>query len=360
MEPIGTGSVLKLKERIKPAARRITAWACYYSRPFLTRLKGKVLILAYHRVLPEEALQAGPPVQPGMYVCANTFGLQMRFLREHFEVLSFAELLARLGDKDWAEDKRYCVVTFDDGWRDNFLFAFPLLRQYRIPATIFVPTALIGSAQWFWPDKVGYLLRRCFLKSTSSERANSLSFLKDRYPWLVPQGGEDNYGDFDAVIERAKSRRADEIESLLDDASRVLGIEYPNERLLVQWNEVEEMSKHGISFGSHSCTHRIFTTLSIEEVQKEVSDSMYALRSKPINYVPVLAYPNGNYNEEIIAEVSAAGYQAAVSTQFGFEGPSSTDLFKLKRIGVHQDISATLPLFSFHVAGRNKFMASIL
>ena len=128
----------------------------------------------------------------------------------------------------------------------------------------------------------------------------------------------------------------------------------------MHWGEVEEMSNHRISFGSHSCTHKIFTTLSTQEVQKEVSDSMCTLRGKPINYVLVLAYPNGNYNEEIIAAVKAAGYQAAVSTQFGFEGPSSTDLFRLKRVGMHHDISASLPLFSFHIAGGNQFLASVL
>jgi peptidoglycan/xylan/chitin deacetylase (PgdA/CDA1 family) len=354
MESFPTGSFLMLNERIKPAARQVVAWAYHSSGHFLSRLKGKVLILAYHRILPEKILRQDAVVQSGMYVGADAFAIQMAFLKEHFEILSFGELLDRWRDKDWNVEKRYCIVTFDDGWRDNFLFAFPLLRRYRIPATIFVPTALIGSAQWFWPDRLGYLLRR-LLRSPESESANARGFLRDRAPWLTPNG----YGDIDACIESAKGRPAEEMERLLDEASRVLGLKYPTERMLVHWDEIEEMSKDGISFGSHSSTHRIFTTLSAREVQREVSDSISALRARPVNHVPVLAYPNGNYNDDIIALVNASGYQAAVTTRFGFEGPRSTNLFALKRIGMHHDMSATLPLFSFHIAGGNQFLANL-
>jgi peptidoglycan/xylan/chitin deacetylase (PgdA/CDA1 family) len=348
-----------LKEIMKSTARHILARAYHTSGHYLTRLKGKVLILTYHRILPEDVLNQDPVVQEGMYVRSDVFESQVLFLKKHFSVLSFAELLNYWSGTALDAEKCYCVITFDDGWLDNYLYAFPILRRHQIPATIFLPTALIGTDQWFWPDKLTYFLKRCFSRSVAGERKESLRVLKNRYPWLTPLNGGQGEPDIDAIIEACKSQSPENIESLLGEGSRILGIDFPTERILMHWGEVEDMSNHGISFGSHSSTHKIFTTISIQEVQKEVTASLYALRNKNINVVPVLAYPNGNYNREIIRQVKAAGYEAAVSTRFGYEGCSSTDLFELKRVAVHHDISATLPLFSFHIAGGNQFLANL-
>lgn len=149
-----------------------------------------------------------------------------------------------------------------------------------------------------WSDWLSYLLYSCFTSSVVNEREKSLRFLKDRYLWLSLQLERDSQLDIDGIIEVCKSRTSEEVESLLDEASHALGLTYSAEWVLVHWGEVEEMSKHRISFGSHSCTHKIFTTLSIPEVQKEVADSLSLLQSKQINLAPVLAYPNGNYNSK--------------------------------------------------------------
>ena len=75
-----------MKSQLKSKLREIVSWGYYFSRHFLSRLKGKVLILTYHRVLSEKELNEGF-VQPGMYVRDDAFEIQMEFLREHFEVV---------------------------------------------------------------------------------------------------------------------------------------------------------------------------------------------------------------------------------------------------------------------------------
>lgn len=347
------------KDTLKSATRQVLAGGYYASRHYLNLLKGKVIILMYHRVLPREAFPREQVIQPGMYVYSDAFMMQMRFLKKYFHLLSFTELLALWKEKDWDSDKRYCVVTFDDGWLDNYLYAFPILQQYKIPATVFLPTALIGTHQWFWPDKLAYLLKY-YLTNITGEKENQLRCVRNQYSWLSGLREGKGKTDIDTVIEMWKDRTQGEIDSLLEGMSQALGVELPSERVLVDWKEVEEMSKHRISFGSHSCTHKIFTTLSLPEVRKEVTDSLDVLRDKSINFIPVLAYPNGNYSREVIDQVKTAGYQAAVSTRFGYEEHAPANLFSIKRIGIHQDISATLPLFSFHIAGGNHFLANLL
>lgn len=348
------------KAKVKATARELLAGAYHASRNYLSRLKGRVVILAYHRILPEEILQQNPIVQAGMYVRSDVFESQMVFLKEHFLVLSFAELLDHWREGTLDTEKRYCVITFDDGWLDNYLYAFPILRRCEIPATIFLPTAFIGTDEWFWPDKLMYLLKRCFSQCLAGETEKSFRLLKDRYPFLSPLNGAKDKPDIETIIEARKSQPLESIENLLVEASQILRIDVPRERVLMHWGEVDEMSKHRTLFGSHSCTHKIFTTLSLAEVQKEVTDSLNTLRERRINFIPVLAYPNGNYSREIIDRVKAAGYQAAVGTRFGFEERAPVDFFALKRVGIHQDISDTLPLFSFHIAGGNQLLANLL
>src|SRR2546428_13508844 len=124
---------------IKASVRRGLANAYYRTRQFRRRLRGKVVILSYHRVLSREQ-PARYYVQPGMYVRVEVFEAQMRFVKEHFEVLSLLRLLELWATGGLDEGTRYCVVTFDDGWRDNYVQAYPVLQRLGIPATTFLAT----------------------------------------------------------------------------------------------------------------------------------------------------------------------------------------------------------------------------
>ena len=96
-----------------------------------------------------------------MYVTPETFERHLQFLTAHFTILTFRRAAGEDGTAgDWDNAARYCVLTFDDGWLDNYQYAYPLLRAYSAPATIFLPTGLIGSSDWLWPDRLGELLRR--------------------------------------------------------------------------------------------------------------------------------------------------------------------------------------------------------
>ncbi|HEC99967.1 MAG TPA: hypothetical protein ENN18_06270, partial [Proteobacteria bacterium] len=120
---------------VKSLLRSGISLALYATGLPLVLTRGKVAILMYHRVLePEET--AG--VQPGMYVTTATFRKHMKFLAAHFKVISSQELLERLKNKSFKDAARYCVITFDDGWRDNYSNAYPVLREYGFPATIFL------------------------------------------------------------------------------------------------------------------------------------------------------------------------------------------------------------------------------
>jgi peptidoglycan/xylan/chitin deacetylase (PgdA/CDA1 family) len=328
-------------QQARSAGRHVLAHLRNQAPRVLTRLQGRVLILGYHRVLPDHERQRRF-VQPGMYVQPHVFEAHLRFLREYFRVLSFPEYLDLRRARAWEPRERYCLITLDDGWLDNYVYALPILRRYRAPATIFLATALIGRDTWLWPDTLGWLL-------TQAPQA-CLRPLESRYPWIARLGHSARPGQVDAAIEACKEMPEREIAGLVREVAHRSGLEPPNERLFLDWREVEEMSGAGIAFGSHSATHRILTRLSGAELRAEVGGSLETLRRNAANGVPVFCYPNGDHDEAVVDEVRAAGYQAAVSTRAGIERWDGADMFRLKRVGVHEDVSASLPLLAFHLS----------
>src|SRR5205807_5460792 len=121
---------------------------------------------------------------------------------------------------------------FDDGWLDNYLYAYPLLRKYRAPATIFLPTDLIGTPKWPWADRLAYLLHRQHARDV------------DVRPETV-----------DGFVERAKTLSEEDRNDLLDSLGQSSDVQVPGERRFIDWNEAREMSNNGVAFGSHTCTH---------------------------------------------------------------------------------------------------------
>jgi hypothetical protein len=282
----------------KSLARRWAAELYARSPGFLRRLRGKVTILMYHRVVTEVELSS-QFIQPGMYVTGDTFDRQVRFLREHFDVVSMPELLSMWREKTWDENRRYCVITFDDGWLDNYVHAFPVLRRYDVPATIFLPTGVIGTTMWFWPEQLGWLSQR-FALLPSKQRAKMLASLKGGGSWLNGIACAMETGQSDDLIERCKAASRERIGELVSRLAGEMEARLPDQRLVMNWGEIEEMSAAKVSFGSHSVTHKILTTVSDAELHEEVYGSLEALRKRNLNVVPVFCYPNGNYSPTVI------------------------------------------------------------
>jgi peptidoglycan/xylan/chitin deacetylase (PgdA/CDA1 family) len=318
---------------LKAGVRRGLAEVYYRSGLFKRRLRGKVVILTYHRVLSHREL-VRDYVQPGMYVRADVFAFQMQFLREHFEVLSFPRLLELWTSGGLAAGRRYCVVTFDDGWRDNYVHAYPVLKRLGIPATIFLPTRFVGTDEWFWPEKLAYLMEQRW-QGRASPNADRRAL----------------EAEIEAEIGRWKLMRRAEIDRALEKLVRESGASTPRERLVMSWDEVVEMARNGISFGSHSSTHAILTLASAADVDQELRSSLRELEERQVNCVPVFCYPNGDYSAQIAAQVRAAGYRGAVCSEPGWETRMPRNVFALRRVAIHNDVSQTVPLFALRLSG---------
>jgi len=308
----------------------------------------KSVILMYHRVLPGGIVPSS--IQPGMYVLSDTFERHISFLKDKFSLVSLEQLHTSPNEERGGLRPR-CALTFDDGWKDFYDQAFPILKLHQVPATVFLPTDFIGTGKWFWTDRLAtQLMREDDIQAALNSGINIDSPLADNILHLP--------GPIDTRIEAAisllKPRRQDEIEDILRQITFVLnGIPEPSQRAFLSWSEVREMSASGlVSFGSHTTSHRILTTLEEEEIQNELSESKAKLLEEKVvmsEFVP-FSYPNGNYNDQITRMVQNAGYSLALSTDFGWVGKDD-DVFTLKRIPIHNDITSTEALFSCRMIG---------
>ncbi len=344
--------------RLKAATWR--ALGELYSVSGLSRFRhqGRVIVLTYHRVVPQKVVKR-EHIQPGMYVLEESFAAHIAYLREHFTILSLDELLDLWRTNQVKSDRSYCVITFDDGWRDNYQFAFPILRRYAVPATIFLATDFIGTTRWFWPDRMMLVLERARAQTSAPAIRDEVSaMLADTVG--VRQSADDGSFlslksgrpiDSGTIIELCKEVKVDEIEALIDRLGCVLGMDLPSERVLLDWTEVCEMASQGVSFGSHSCSHRILTNIPLLEVSRELIESRNAMLQHGVTPSSAFCYPNGNFNPGIQKLVRESGYRAAVGCEIGLEGERPGDPYALKRVSLHEDSSSSDPLLALALSG---------
>lgn len=315
--------------------------------------KGRVVVLMYHRIIPQEKI-GKILIQPGMVVSKEAFEKQVQYLKKHYTIISFGDFL-NSAPSNLDSSKQYCIITFDDGWRDNYDYAFPILKKYGVPATIFPVAGCVNTNKLFWPERLGNALNIIF-NDTSNNEAESV----DLFDGLVEENllkiftsltsFKEKSEIFDKIVERLKSVSAEDIVLHLEKIEARFNITN-HERVLLSWEEITEMSNEGISFGSHGNSHRLLDTLDNEEMQFEIADSAKVLSQSIKNYIPVFCYPNGNFNKTVIEAVQNNNYRAAVTTQYGIVPFDHSNPYMLNRIAVHNDISWNKSLFNLHLSG---------
>jgi peptidoglycan/xylan/chitin deacetylase (PgdA/CDA1 family) len=288
--------------------------------PYLRRHRPRnAQILIYHRVNDERDPYFGatPTV---------VFERQMAYVASRFRILSLSDLVAHLSAKTLPDNA--IAVTLDDGYRDNYLNAFPVLQRYSIPATIFLSTAAIDSKQPLWHDHVFSAFRE------TSERA------------LQSFGPEQICGPLTTVTDRLETQRR-VLASLrsMKDAERAVAVARLREALkvgaprespglMLSWDEVQAMSRAGIQFGSHTVTHPILSQVDLAEAEREVTASKARIEQQLGVCVSGFAYPNGSRADFLPVTktlLREAGYAFAVTTISG-SNETDQDLYELRRV----------------------------
>jgi peptidoglycan/xylan/chitin deacetylase (PgdA/CDA1 family) len=291
-----------------------------------------VRILAYHRVLDVEK-RAFPFDHDLISASSALFRDQLRFVRDHFNVISFEDL-ARAEDEGRPWPERGVIITFDDGYRDNFSHAYPILRELNLPATIFVATGHIGqsSPSLFWWDLVNY----CMTRTTQT----SVTFSEITSAPISLRTGRKKKIAVHNILTWLKSVPEESKRSFLARYSEKLGVSIPSDvadGMHLSWDEVREMAANGISFGSHTVTHPILARVTPEQLTDEVVQSKEALERELNKPAMAFSYPVGdshNFNQRVEKCVADAGFRYAVSYEEGIADAHISDRYALPRLHV--------------------------
>ncbi|MEI8351209.1 MAG: polysaccharide deacetylase family protein [bacterium] len=315
----------------------------------------QTVMLTYHRVVERDRLHEVCSL-PQIVTPLDEFEAQLEFLASHYHVLSMDEF-AMAWQARRAMPLRTAVITFDDGWEDNYSVAFPVLKRRAIPATIFLSTGYIGTTQAFWQEQVLHLLQVCRLRVQSGEIKTSV--LQEFPPSFKSAVlGNDPEGTAWRLIEDLKGADDNIRSKLLDALAGILDHpSFPNRANgFMTWDQVREMQAAGIGFGSHACTHRLLPGLSSREVSREVRESKKQMDDLLGVPTTTFAYPNGNYDAAVMAELKDAGYRLAATTRRGLN-TVWTNPYELRRMNVNGRLFAdsagrfSEDLFAFRLAG---------
>lgn len=312
--------------RLSETALSAWCWRLGLTRKLQRRNVARITI--YHNVTDEP--------DPLFGLSAAAFARQMAFLARHYRVLALEEVAEMAaGRRPWIE--RAVALTFDDGYEDNYLVAFPILKEHGLPATIFVTTDYMGAGEPIWlnrlflaalnapvgtyplPGPLAADLGVLFLGSRAQRQAAAALLIERLY----------------GVLPAARKALADEIAGTLE-ASSPQSAATPSIARFLSWEQLREMADSGlITVGSHGCSHSIMSRLEDDELQQELAVSKAVIERELGRPVRLFAYPNGtpgDWDDRAIALLHETGYRTAVTNCPGLVRAGANP-FELPRVG---------------------------
>jgi len=288
-------------------------------------------VLSYHRVADEQ------PGYRDVAVAPDTFRAHIAYLvRRDYSFLSLAEYHEYLrGERRLDSD---CVlITFDDGYRDNYAAAFPVLRDAGIPAAVFLCTGALEEGPPLWWDRVAGAVRS--LRAAGVRSAPAGTGLPPHVAAALLPGltaGDRRaslaIGDLVDLLKTAEPEERDRVLTALEHLAPLAHAG----GLMMTWDMAREMHAGGIAFGAHSVSHPAFSRLSTQEALGEIVGSKAAIERELGEDVTAFAYPYGK--EDFLGTLTAeslreAGVQWAYTTENGLNDPGAPPL-ELRRNGM--------------------------
>jgi peptidoglycan/xylan/chitin deacetylase (PgdA/CDA1 family) len=274
--------------------------------------RDKLTIATFHRVLPERELLEYP--MPGISVTPEELDWLLALFTKHYTAGTLSEMATRyaLGDRP---EKPLLAITFDDGQRDNFRHARPVLEAYGVHASFFVVADATERNETLWHDRVAYAV-------VAAQRENSAGATYFLSQLQVDLQSPDLVH---ACVARMKLMTPEQRDAALQELEALAGgSQRPAWDGMMSWEELKQMHADGHEIGSHSQTHAILPLVSDEQLEVEVAGSRAHLKSRLGFEVDSFCYPNGDCDERVATAVQRAGYRHAVTTRYGINNATSS------------------------------------
>ncbi len=285
-----------------------------------------LVTLNYHRI----GRAQDSSLDPNLFsATAEQFEVQLRYLKSNCDVIRLGDIadVLRQGSR-----RRAVLITFDDGYLDNYEAAFPVLKQMQLPAVIFLATGFLDHRTVAWWDEIVWLVNH-----------TNVSAIECPAEWKIANLDLSALGRekvINCLLQYTKTLTLQERSRFLD----VLGTRLRTGRApandstapWMTWDMVREMSAAGIEFGGHTVNHPILSMCKLEEQRDEIEQSKIRIEAELGETISAFSYPDGqpcSFQADTARLVHEAGYQWGFSHYSGFSTHSS-DPFDLQRVAM--------------------------
>jgi len=302
----------RAKEKIKKLILRSKLYKINYGM-------NQCYVLPYHMIV---------KTKNGFYpeTDIHEFENQIKHVVRHYKIVTLNEIIGRMRNREPL--RRYLAITFDDGFRDNYENAYPILKRYDLPATIFLTTGYVETGKIPWFIRVRYMFKetkRIELKVNLNGQSR-----------VLPLGTQrERYAASQIIMNHLMGCGSKEIMDTVEAISQELEIGNFNEinDLMLSWKQIREMSKNSILFGGHTITHPILSKIPLNNAEEEIKGSKEIIESETGQSVRTFAYPFGkkdHFREEITKILGRHDFIGAVTTEKGRNNPN-TNVFEINR-----------------------------
>ena len=272
------------------------------------------------------------------------FRQQIDFFSKQFNVITMEELIAYYQQGEKLPDNAM-LLTFDDGYIDDYTNVLPVLHKYKMQGSFFVPAKVFEEHSMLDVNKIHFILANAPI----DKLVNSLKMKMDEYrgtKWNYPSTDE-LYAKY-AVASRFDPKEVifikrilqvvlpEDLRHIICDELYDMYVDIPEDvmarELYVSYDQMKVMKDAGMFFGIHGYDHYWMNHLSAEEFDRDVNkalDSMQGLVDKK-NWV--INYPYGSYSDEVIAKVKDMGCVLGLSTDVGIANIENTNRYMLPRL----------------------------
>jgi peptidoglycan/xylan/chitin deacetylase (PgdA/CDA1 family) len=287
----------------------------------------RVLILSYHRVVADFAREAKRSLYT-LNIEQKTFRRHLEVLQETHDVVPLDDALSVLdGTRQAARD--VAVITFDDGYRDVYTHAFPVMRDLRVPGVVYVPSGFIGTGRRLGHDRLFAALRRMTDRGIGPVAVGAGN---PGERWLID--AFDGNAPPEIALERLIARYPTPgllcLAEALEDRLGLASTKPAAGELPMSWEMLREMEAHGVITGAHTAEHTVLTNQRLDDARREIAQCKAVLEKglrKPIRH---FAYCNGYYSAGVAQALQAEGFVSAVTTEDMANTPG-IDPYALKR-----------------------------
>ncbi|MTI98603.1 MAG: hypothetical protein FH752_08280 [Marinobacter adhaerens] len=255
-------------------------------------------ILMYHRITPSGSKEG---------INADIFRKQMEIVKQSFNVMSLNDLMNAYDEGETRENT--VVITFDDGYHDFADYAFPILREFDLPVTLFVTTGFALGELWLWPDQIRYAIDNTDVRTTELPGISGNLDIAEQ-----PDQCWNRIADHCMLV--SNSQKLDLIDSLYELLSIEKPVNAPDGYQPLSWEQIRGMVRQGLEVGSHSHSHPIMTQLGDDELNRELVQSWEIIREQLGCDPAAFCYPNGqraDFDSKVQSAVRHAGYNYAVA-----------------------------------------------